>query len=116
MSFPERRASVSLADSQLRRNIGKATTLIREKRERAVAELPDWEALRDAGEAIKASTMARLPELLEQLEARGRRGRRRRALGARRRRGERDRRVDRARRTAPTRSSRSSRWPRTRSG
>jgi L-lactate dehydrogenase complex protein LldF len=34
-----------------------------------VAELPDWEALRDAGEAIKASAMARLPELLEQLEA-----------------------------------------------
>ena len=69
MSF-QSAAQVSLADSQLRRNIGKATTLIREKRERAVAELPDWEALRDAGEAIKASTMARLPELLEQLEER----------------------------------------------
>jgi L-lactate dehydrogenase complex protein LldF len=68
MSF-QRAARVTLADSQLRRNIGKATTLIRGKRERAVAELPDWEALRDAGEAIKAQTMARLPELLEQLEA-----------------------------------------------
>jgi L-lactate dehydrogenase complex protein LldF len=67
MSF-QSAARVTLQDSQLRRNIGKATTLIREKRERAVAELPDWEALRDAGEAIKASTMARLPELLEQLE------------------------------------------------
>jgi L-lactate dehydrogenase complex protein LldF len=67
MSF-QSAAKVSLADSQLRRNIGKATTLIREKRERAVEELPDWQALRDAGEAIKASTMARLPELLEQLE------------------------------------------------
>src|SRR3954447_19606334 len=63
-------ARVSLQDSQLRRNIGKATGLIRAKRERAVAELPDWEALRDAGEAIKASTMARLPELLEAFEAR----------------------------------------------
>jgi L-lactate dehydrogenase complex protein LldF len=62
-------AKVSLADSQLRRNIGKATTLIRDKRERAVAELPDWEALRDAGEAIKARTMATLPEQLERLEA-----------------------------------------------
>jgi L-lactate dehydrogenase complex protein LldF len=66
----QKAAHESLQDSQLRRNIGKATTLIREKRERAVAELPDWEALRDAGEAIKASTMARLPELLETLEAR----------------------------------------------
>src|SRR4051812_50171649 len=62
-------AKVGLADAQLRRNIGKATTLIRGKRERAVAELPDWEALRDAGEAIKARTMATLPEQLERLEA-----------------------------------------------
>src|SRR3954465_14691323 len=59
----------TLADSQLRRNIGKATTLIREKRARAVEEVPDWEALRDAGEAIKARAMATLPEQLERLEA-----------------------------------------------
>ena len=57
-----------MADSQLRRNLGKATTLIREKRLRAVAEVPDWEALRDAGEAIKARAMATLPEQLERLE------------------------------------------------
>ena len=62
-------ARVSLDDAQLRRNLGKATTLIREKRERAVSELPDWEALRDAGEAIKARAMATLPEQLERLEA-----------------------------------------------
>ena len=31
--------------------------------------MPDWEALRDAGSAIKTDVMARLPELLEQLEA-----------------------------------------------
>jgi len=68
VSFPAA-ARVSLADAQLRRNLGKATSLIREKRSRAVAELPDWDQLRDAGEAIKASAMARLPELLEQLEA-----------------------------------------------
>ncbi len=66
MSF-QSAAKVSLADAQLRRNIGKATTLIREKRLRAVAEVPDWEPLRDAGEAIKAHAMATLPEQLEQL-------------------------------------------------
>ena len=33
-----------------------------------MAELPDWEELRDAGEAIKAHAMATLPEQLERLE------------------------------------------------
>jgi len=59
----------SLADTQLRRNLGHATATIRAKRAKVVAEVPDWEALRDAGSAIKADTMARLPQLLEQLEA-----------------------------------------------
>jgi L-lactate dehydrogenase complex protein LldF len=62
-------ARVALADAQLRRNLGKATTTIRAKRERAVHELPDWQALRDAGEAIKARAMATLPEQLERFEA-----------------------------------------------
>jgi L-lactate dehydrogenase complex protein LldF len=62
-------AALALQDSQLRRNIGKATTTIRAKRANAVAELPDWEALRAAGSAIKAATMASLPEQLERLEA-----------------------------------------------
>jgi L-lactate dehydrogenase complex protein LldF len=35
-----------------------------------VAEVPDWEELREAGRTLKASTMARLPELLVQLEER----------------------------------------------
>ena len=39
----------TLQNAQLRRNVGKATTTIRAKRARAVGELPDWEALRDAG-------------------------------------------------------------------
>ncbi len=68
MSF-QAAARATLADAQLRRNLGKATSLIREKRERAVSELPDWEALRVAGEAIKARAMATLPEQLERLEA-----------------------------------------------
>jgi L-lactate dehydrogenase complex protein LldF len=59
----------TLADPQLRRNLAKATTTIRAKRARAVGELPDWEALRDAGAAIKARAMATLPEQLERLEA-----------------------------------------------
>jgi L-lactate dehydrogenase complex protein LldF len=62
-------AHETLADTQLRRNLGKATSTIREKRLRAVGELPDWEALRDAGAAIKARAMATLPEQLERLEA-----------------------------------------------
>ncbi len=57
-----------LANAQLRRNIGKATHTIRAKRINVTGELPDWEELRDAGSAIKADVMARLPELLEQFE------------------------------------------------
>jgi L-lactate dehydrogenase complex protein LldF len=67
-SFPEA-ARVALRDTQLRRNMGKATTTIRAKRAVAVAEVDDWEALRAAGSAIKARAMATLPEQLERLEA-----------------------------------------------
>ena len=62
-------AHETLQNAQLRRNLGKATSTIRAKRLRAVGELPDWEALRDAGAAIKARAMATLPEQLERLEA-----------------------------------------------
>jgi len=61
-------ARETLANAQLRRNLGKATATIRAKRLRAIGELPDWEALRDAGAAIKARAMATLPEQLERLE------------------------------------------------
>jgi L-lactate dehydrogenase complex protein LldF len=57
-----------LADTQMRRNVGKATSTIRARRAARVAEVPDWEALRDAGAAIKARAMATLPEQLERLE------------------------------------------------
>ncbi len=67
-SFPTE-AREALADTRLRRNLGHATSVIRGKRAGVVAEMPDWEELRDAGSAIKADVMARLPELLEQLEA-----------------------------------------------
>jgi len=58
----------ALADSQLRRNLGRATATIRAKRAAVVSELPDWEALRAAGQAIKTETMAHLDRYLEQLE------------------------------------------------
>jgi L-lactate dehydrogenase complex protein LldF len=59
----------ALADSQLRRNLGQATATIRAKRAAAVAELPDWEELREAGRAAKAEAMRHLDRYLEQLEA-----------------------------------------------
>jgi L-lactate dehydrogenase complex protein LldF len=65
--FPDA-ARHELANSQMRCNVGHATRTIRSKRLGAVDECPDWEALRDAGSAIKADTMARLPDLLEELE------------------------------------------------
>ena len=61
-------ARAALADTQLRRNLGRATTTIRAKRAAVVAELPDWEELRAAGEAIKRHTLAHLDRYLEQLE------------------------------------------------
>lgn len=61
-------ARISLADVQLRRNMGKVTTTIRTKRAKAVAELPDWEALREAGRAIKDRTLRHLDHYLIQLE------------------------------------------------
>jgi L-lactate dehydrogenase complex protein LldF len=62
-------ARQAVGDAQLRRNLRKATTTIRAKRAGVVAELADWEQLREAGQAIKARTMAGLGGYLEQLEA-----------------------------------------------
>lgn len=59
----------ALGNTQLRRNLGKATDTIRRKRAEVVDEVPDWEALRDAGSAIKVRTMRYLDAYLEQLEA-----------------------------------------------
>ncbi|MDO5502753.1 MAG: LUD domain-containing protein, partial [Actinomycetia bacterium] len=58
----------ALSNSRLRRNLSNATGIIRGKRANVVGEVADWEELRSAGAAIKAHTMAHLPELLEQLE------------------------------------------------
>jgi L-lactate dehydrogenase complex protein LldF len=65
--FPEA-AARELGNAQLRANLGNATGTIRDKRARVVAELPDWQALRDAGSAIKADVMAGLDSYLLQFE------------------------------------------------
>jgi L-lactate dehydrogenase complex protein LldF len=64
----EQSARKSLSDSQLRRNLGKATQTIRRKRAVAVEEMPDWEDLREAGRAIKERVVRHLDEYLLQLE------------------------------------------------
>jgi L-lactate dehydrogenase complex protein LldF len=58
----------SVNDAQLRRNIRRATTTIRERRARIVGEMPDWEDLREAGRAIKDNVLANLDRYLEQFE------------------------------------------------
>lgn len=66
-TFPKA-AHDALQNTQLRRNLGHATQVIRTKRAHVVGELDDWEQLRLAGEAMKRSTVARLDEHLERLE------------------------------------------------
>ncbi len=66
--FPEA-ARVALADAQLRHNLGHATHAIRAKRAGVVAELPDWEALREAGRGLKERVLRHLDEHLLALEA-----------------------------------------------
>ncbi|HEU4568024.1 MAG TPA: LUD domain-containing protein, partial [Marmoricola sp.] len=67
--FPEA-AREALADSQLRRNLAHATTTIRDKRARVVAEVPDWEELRVAGAAVKDRALLDLDRQLRRLEER----------------------------------------------
>ncbi len=66
-SFPVA-ARRELANVQLRSNLRAATDTIRDKREHVVAEVPDWEELREAGRAIKADVLAHLDAYLVQFE------------------------------------------------
>ena len=68
-SFPTL-AHAELRRTQLRRNIRKATTTIRARTARVAAELPDWEALRSAGQVIKAASLHDLDKHLLHLEER----------------------------------------------
>jgi L-lactate dehydrogenase complex protein LldF len=65
--FPEA-ARAALADAQLRHNLGHATHAIRAKRADVVGEVPDWEALREAGRALKERVLRHLDDHLAQLE------------------------------------------------
>jgi L-lactate dehydrogenase complex protein LldF len=63
-------ARESLANAQLRSNLRNATDTIRAKRGRVVAELPEWEALREAGQAIKTDVLGHLETYLTEFEQR----------------------------------------------
>ncbi len=64
--FPEA-ARAALANAQLRHNLGHATHAIRAKRAATVAEVPDWQELREAGRAIKERVLRHLDEYLVEL-------------------------------------------------
>jgi L-lactate dehydrogenase complex protein LldF len=61
-------APAALADSRLRGNLDRATSTIRSRRAEVIAELPEWEQLREAGRAIKERTLRHLDLYLERLE------------------------------------------------
>ncbi|MFG3155946.1 LUD domain-containing protein, partial [Streptomyces sp. NPDC048219] len=66
-AFPEA-ARTAVRDVTLRGNLRHATRTIRDKRARAVAELEDWAALREAGKRIKDHTLRHLDRYLVRVE------------------------------------------------
>jgi L-lactate dehydrogenase complex protein LldF len=66
-AFPEA-ARAALGDGRLRGNLRLATTNIREKRARIVAEVDDWQELREAGRLIKQDVVVNLDRYLVQFE------------------------------------------------
>ncbi|MEU6761956.1 LutB/LldF family L-lactate oxidation iron-sulfur protein [Streptomyces sp. NPDC046853] len=66
-AFPEA-AHEAVRNTTLRANLKHATHTIRDKRARAVAELDDWDRLREAGKQIKDRTLHGLERYLVQLE------------------------------------------------
>jgi len=57
-----------LQDSQTRKNVQHATNVIQGKRNTVVAELPDWEDLREAGSQVRAHALRHLDYYLTQFE------------------------------------------------
>jgi len=67
-AFPKG-ARTLLTNDQLRRNVRRATDIIRAKRGKVVAEMPDWEQLRESAKQIKTNVLRNLDQYLEQFEA-----------------------------------------------
>ena len=67
-SFP-RAARAELGNAQLRANLHTVTQRIRARRADVIAELDDWEQLREAGRRIKDEVLSRLDEHLARFEA-----------------------------------------------
>jgi L-lactate dehydrogenase complex protein LldF len=65
----DRAAPEALREAGVRANVRLAQDTIRARRAKVVAELPDWQELREAGRAIKDRTLRRLDEYLVELEA-----------------------------------------------
>jgi L-lactate dehydrogenase complex protein LldF len=61
-------ASKFVADRQRARWHSKALWFVREKRDKAVKELPEWERLRDSAQAIKEHTIEHLSYYLQEFE------------------------------------------------
>src|SRR5829696_6237931 len=66
-AFPKA-AHDAVRDQTLRGNLRHATHTIRAKRAKAVSEVSDWAALREAGKQIKDHTLRHLDRYLEQVE------------------------------------------------
>ncbi len=64
----QRMAKTELRNSQLRRNLAVATSTIRRRRGERIAELDDWQQLREAGRSIKERVMRHMDTYLLQLE------------------------------------------------
>jgi L-lactate dehydrogenase complex protein LldF len=62
-------AKAAMGDTQLRQNVRHATDVIQAKRARVVAEMPDWQELREAGRQIRQHTMEHLDYYLQEFEA-----------------------------------------------
>ena len=57
-----------VGDSQMRKNVRHATNVIQTKRAKVVAEMPDWEDLRESGRQIRWHTLRHLDYYLLQFE------------------------------------------------
>jgi L-lactate dehydrogenase complex protein LldF len=62
----DRNARAALADAQLRGALRHATTLFGERRDAAIATVPDWEGARERARAVKEDTLLHLDRYLEE--------------------------------------------------